>query len=231
MNPRVTRWIAPALVAALLAPVVRAEVKLPAILGPEMVLQQGLGVPIWGKAEPGEKVTVTFAGQDQDGHGGARDGKWRVTLDPMAASAEGGRSPSQENTINLEKVLVGEVWLCSGQSNMQMVLRSSQRRPRCCEPGQSGNSPVCRRVAFRHAALVMIAAQKWQVCTPESVEFFSAVGYYFGNTPQGRSGVPVGLINASWGGKISNVLRRDASRCCAVEQEPGWAHRSGSAEL
>lgn len=192
--------VASSFAAVLLVPSLRADVKLPSILGSEMVLQQELNVPIWGKADPGEKVTVTFAGQTKSAVAG-EDGKWRIALDPLKASAEGRTlTVSGKNTINLEKVVVGEVWLCSGQSNMQLALRSSQGGR---EAVDSAN-PAIRLFAVEPLSAIQPqedVSGKWQVCTPESVEFFSAVGYYFGDTLQQRLKVPVGLINASWGGQ------------------------------
>ena len=194
------RLSASALGLGLLVSAVRAEVTLPAIFGSEMVLQQGLNVPIWGKADPGENVKVTFAGQTKTATAGD-DGKWRVTLDPLKAAAEGRPlTVAGKNTVTLEKVLVGEVWLCAGQSNMQMALRSSQGG----REAVSQANPEIR--LFTIEPLAKLQPQddcrgQWVVCTPQSVEFFSAVAYYFGNTIQQELKVPVGLINASWGGQ------------------------------
>lgn len=200
MHAPLLRSVAAGILAALLSPVVRADVTLPSILGSEMVLQQGRDVPVWGKADPGESVTVTFAGQTKTAIAGD-DGKWRVTLDPLQASVEGRTlTVAGKNTIALEKVLVGEVWLCSGQSNMQFALRSSQGG----RDAVADANPEIRLFAVEPLSAIRPQEEgpgKWQVCTPESVEFFSAVGYYFGNALQQKLKVPVGLINASWGGQ------------------------------
>jgi sialate O-acetylesterase len=200
MGSPLRRLIAPALGLGLLVSTTRADVTLPAIFGSEMVLQQGLNVPVWGKADPGEKVTVTFAGQTKTVTAGD-DGKWRVTLDPLKAGAEGrALTVAGKNTVTLDKVVVGEVWLCSGQSNMQMALRSAQG-------GREAVSQANPKIRlFTVEPLSKLQPQddcrgKWAVCTPQSVENFSAVGYYFGNALQEALDVPVGLINASWGGQ------------------------------
>lgn len=177
-----------------------ADVRLPAILGDAMVLQRDRRVPIWGWSEPGKTITVRFAGQAKTAIVGA-DGAWRVDLDPMPASADGRALVVDDgaNPIELRDVLVGEVWLCSGQSNMQFGLARSQ-------DGES----VAAQARHPQIRLFNVANQiheppggdvrgNWARCMPGSVARFSAVGYYFGRTLHERLGVPVGLINSSWG--------------------------------
>jgi sialate O-acetylesterase len=190
-------------VAALLlasAAAARADVALPEVLSDSMVLQRGARVPIWGRAAPGESVTVTFAGQTKRTTAGA-DGRWRVDLDPLKPSA----APSVlavagSNRIELKDVLVGEVWLLAGQSNMQRLLSETEGG---AAAQAAANHPtmrlfnVSRQVAFRHAPPPLA---RWRACTPESVKEFSAAGYYFGVELQKALGVPVGLINSSYGG-------------------------------
>ena len=102
-----------------------ADVTLPKVLGSNMVLQRDLPVPVWGWAEAGEKVTVSFAGQSKSAKAGD-DGKWMVKLDPLKASAKAASlTIAGKNKIALDNVLVGEVWICSGQSNMEWAIRSS----------------------------------------------------------------------------------------------------------
>ena len=102
-----------------------ADVTLPRILGSNMVLQRDLPVPVWGWAEAGEKVTVSFAGQSKSSTAGD-DGKWMVKLDPLKASAKAASLSIQgKNKLTLENILVGEVWICSGQSNMEWSISRS----------------------------------------------------------------------------------------------------------
>jgi sialate O-acetylesterase len=185
---------------ALSAGVARANVKLPDVLGDSMVLQRGRAVPVWGTADPGEEVTVRFAGQTKRATAGA-DGRWRVNLDALRAnSTPGTLTVTGKNTIELKDVLVGEVWLVAGQSNMQRLLSETANGEAATA---AANHPlirlfnVSRAVAFKHAAPPL---GRWRACTPESVKEFSAAGYYFGVELQRELGVPVGLINSSYGG-------------------------------
>ena len=179
---------------------VRADVTLPDVIGDAMVLQRGARVPVWGKADPGESVTVRFAGQTKRTVAGA-DGRWRVDLDPQKASAAPSTiSITGKNTLELKDILVGEVWLIAGQSNMQLTLRETADGGAAIS---AANHPllrlfnVSRQVAFRHQPPPLAT---WRACTPESVREFSAAGYYFGVELQKELGVPVGLINSSYGG-------------------------------
>ncbi len=178
----------------------RAEVRLPDVLASSMVLQQKQAVPIWGWAEPGEAVTVTFAGQKKTVVAGA-DGKWRVDLAKMNASEEPrAMTIAGKNTIELKDILVGEVWLVSGQSNMQWRLPESAGG---VEATAAANHPtlrlfnVSREVAFKRRQGKL---GEWAACTPETVKEFSGAGYFFGVELQRALKVPVGLINSSYGG-------------------------------
>lgn len=178
----------------------RANVTLPDVLSSSMVLQRDAPVPIWGKAEPGEAVTVRFQGQKRSAVADA-NGKWRVNLSALKASGvpatlfiEG------KNKLELTDILVGEVWLVAGQSNMQRLLRETNDGERATA---AANFPqlrlfnVSRQVAFKKAAPPLAV---WQACTPISVREFSAIGYYFGVELQRELNVPIGLINSSYGG-------------------------------
>jgi sialate O-acetylesterase len=169
------------------------------------VLQQGTKVPVWGTAEPGEAVTVEIAGQTATTTTG-RKGKWLVRLAPMEAGGPHTLTISGKNRIVLADILVGEVWVCGGQSNMERQLG-----PR---PGQqpivdwqkevaAANHPQIRHFAVGRAnSLVPLTTVEgqWAVCTPETVKDFSAVGYFFGRDLHQARHVPVGLIHSSWGG-------------------------------
>ena len=181
--------------------VASADVKLPDVLGSQMVLQREMTVPIWGSADAGEKVTVAFAGQTKTATAGA-DGKWMVKLDPLKASKRGTKlTVSGNNKITLEGVLVGEVWICSGQSNMEWPLRASMNAK---SEIAATNHPQIRlfNVPGHTTSSVLRdkGAGNWQVCRPESARGFSAVGYFFGRRLQNELKVPIGLIGSNWGG-------------------------------
>ena len=198
----------------------RAEVSLPDVLSDSMVLQRGVRVPVWGRADAGEAVNVSFNGQTKRTTAGA-DGRWRVWLDPLRANA----TPSVltvtgKNKVELKDVLVGEVWLVAGQSNMQFTLAET------CEAQAAiaaANHPeirlfnVSRQVAFKHRPPPLAA---WRAATPESVRDFSAAGYYFAVELQKELGVPVGVINSSYGGSQAEAWTPVEYLAASAELKP-----------
>jgi sialate O-acetylesterase len=188
------------LVSALGCVDVRADVTLPDVIGSSMVLQQKVKVPIWGTAEPGEAVTVAFAGQKKTAVAGP-DGKWRVDLGKFASTfMPQTMTITGKNTIELKDILVGEVWLVAGQSNMQRLLWETDKGQ---EVQASANHPnlrlfnASREVAFKKKKGKL---GEWVACTPETVKEFSAAGYYFGVELAKELKAPIGLINSSYGG-------------------------------
>jgi sialate O-acetylesterase len=182
------------------ASVARADVTLPDVIGSGMVLQRDARVPVWGRAEAGEGVTVRFAGQVKKTVADA-NGNWRVQLDKLRASfTPSVMSVEGRNKIELTDVLVGEVWLLSGQSNMQWTLAQAAAGEAAVA---AANHPhlrlfnVSRDVAFNRKPPPLAV---WLACAPESARPFSAAGYYFGVELQKALNVPVGLINSSYGG-------------------------------
>jgi sialate O-acetylesterase len=183
----------------LVAPVF-AEVTLPRILDNNMVLQRDIPLPVWGWAEPGEEVTVSIADQKCSAKTDSQ-GRWQLKLAPLAASSK----PFEmtivgKNTITLENILVGEVWVCSGQSNMGMSVSQVQD----AEKELAGaDQPMIRLFESPKSPSPRPTSDvfgRWQACTPETVKGFTAAGYFFGRNLQARLNVPIGLINTSWGG-------------------------------
>lgn len=179
---------------------VRANVSLPDVISDGMVLQQKQRVPIWGNADPGETVTVRFAGQTKKTTA-APDSKWTIKLDPLSANATPATMiVSGKNTIELKNILVGEVWLVAGQSNMQRLLSETadgEAAIAAADHPRIRLFNVSRQVAFKHAPPPLA---RWQVCSPLTVKDFSAAGYYFGVELERELRVPIGLINSSYGG-------------------------------
>jgi sialate O-acetylesterase len=178
----------------------KANVVLPDVISEGMMIQRDRPVPIWGKADPGEVVTVRFAGQSKQAIAGS-DGKWLLKLNAIHASATPATMTiSGKNTIELTNILVGEVWLVAGQSNMQRLLSETANGDAAIA---AANYPlirlfnVSRQVAFKHQQGPLAT---WRTCSPESVKQFSAAGYYFGVELQKELNVPIGLINSSYGG-------------------------------
>ncbi|HXI24668.1 MAG TPA: sialate O-acetylesterase [Pyrinomonadaceae bacterium] len=178
----------------------RANVSLPDVISDAMVLQQNQKAPIWGKADPGENITVKFAGQTKTATASA-DGKWLIKLNPMRANATPATMIiSGQNTIELKNILVGEVWFVAGQSNMQRLLSETANGEAAIAAADHPTIRlfnVSRQVAFKHAKPPLAT---WQACSPKTVKEFSAAGYYFGVELENDLHVPIGLINSSYGG-------------------------------
>jgi sialate O-acetylesterase len=177
-----------------------AAVVLPDLFSDHMVLQRQQRIPVWGTAAPGEQVVVSFNNQTQQAIADAQ-GNWKVYLGPFQANTMPGTLVvSASNRIALHDILVGEVWFCSGQSNMQWTLEQSAGGSEAITQAdfpQIRLFNVSREVAFNRKPGKLA---NWQVCTPESVRDFSGIGYFFGLELFKALGVPVGLINASYGG-------------------------------
>ena len=185
-----------------LAGAVRADLRLPAIFGDHMILQAGTGTPVFGWTDPGETVTVDFAGQSKQAEADA-DGRWVVRFDPLEASREGRLlTISAGETIELRDVLVGEVWLASGQSNMAMNVAKSEGG---AEAVTSSTSPLVRVFRVSPKGISPLeplddCSGQWATAAPESVADLSAVGYFFIRQLQSELDVPVGLVDSAWGG-------------------------------
>jgi len=185
------------LVAAVAAP---AEVKLPSQFSTGMVLQQGKPVPVWGWANAGAKVSVAFAGQEKSATADG-DGKWTVTLDALKTATTPGTMTvtAGDDEVKLDDVLVGEVWICSGQSNMEWTVGG------CNSPDDvaAADYPLVRHIKVPHkpsAEPLDNFQGSWVACSPQTVPGFTAVGYFFARELHKELGVPIGLVNSSWGG-------------------------------
>ncbi|MCA9193674.1 MAG: sialate O-acetylesterase [Planctomycetales bacterium] len=176
-----------------------AEVRLASIFADHMVLQRDAEIPVWGWANPGEQISLQLAGQTQTVTAGA-DGKWMVRLTPIPAGGPYKLSISGSNTLAINDVLIGEVWLCSGQSNMAMTVNRALNFD--AERG-AANAPTIRH--FKTSAHAAVEPHSdcqgtWQVCSSETVGGFSAAAYFFAKRLTQELNVPVGLVNSSWGG-------------------------------
>jgi sialate O-acetylesterase len=171
-------------------------VKPHALFSDGAVLQQGISVPVWGTASDYEKVTVKF--QDQKVSTTAKNGRWMVRLKPLKAGGPFTMTISGENTIEVKNVLVGEVWVCGGQSNMAWPLTRSENSEAAIA---SSKDTMLRLFSVPHADLPPAELKaSWVECGPDTVAGFSAVGYFFGRDLRKALKVPVGLINTAVGG-------------------------------
>jgi sialate O-acetylesterase len=183
-----------------LSATVRAEVTVPALLADHMVVQRGLPVHVWGMAAPHEAVSVTFRGETKSSTADD-DGRWTVYLSPGEAGGPFQMSIKATNAITLNDILVGDVWVASGQSNMEFSMNSLADAQTEIARAQY---PKIRLFMVKHKPadypLENVDSKGWAACSPETVADFSAVAYFFARHLQQKLGVPIGLVESSWGG-------------------------------
>ncbi|MEM7395077.1 MAG: hypothetical protein AAF492_22325, partial [Verrucomicrobiota bacterium] len=177
----------------------RADVSLPRIFGNQMVIQRETRAPIWGRADPGERVTVTGSwGAGAEAVADA-DGRWRTGIDTPGAGGPFTMVIKGKNLIRFSGVLAGEVWVCSGQSNMQLPV--NECRNSAYEISKA-NYPQIRLFQIKrvpsHTPLDDVEGS-WAACSPDSVKNFSGTGYFFGRKLYKELGVPIGLVLGAWG--------------------------------
>ena len=180
----------------------KPTLKVPSIFADHMILQRGKSVPVWGWASPGAKVTVRFAGQSPSASAD-KHGRWVVKLSALEASNEGRTLAiaAGEETLELKDVLVGEVWLCSGQSNMAYTMgRAGDHMPAGFD---ASKYPTIRQFLAPNIKKLQqvdpVKVGEWSVCSPETVKEFTAVGFFFARELSRELEVPIGLLNCSKG--------------------------------
>jgi len=182
-----------------------SQVTLPPLFNCNMVLQQGIPIPVWGWASPGEKVTVTLDKNVAVTLTG-KNGKWRVNLPKMNYGGPYKMTVKGKNFRTIENIMIGEVWVCSGQSNMEFRVISAKNS---ASEIASANYPNIRFFTVKKRVSQKpqenLEEGEWWVCTPETVPDFSAVGYFFGRNLLDKLKVPIGLINTSWGGTVAET--------------------------
>ncbi len=183
-----------------------ADIRLPAIIGDNMVLQRGGKVPIWGWADPGEEIRVQVSWRSGERRvTPGQDGKWMLSLDSPKAGGPYEMTLTGKNTIALKNILCGEVWVCSGQSNMEWPVAASAsggQETAAADFPKIRLFTVQKKIAETPQA---DCAGQWSSCSPQTVGGFSAVGYFFGRYLHKELDVPVGLINTSWGGTVAEA--------------------------
>jgi sialate O-acetylesterase len=212
------------LLAALVPLWIRADVTLAPLFSDHAVLQQGKAVPVWGRAAPDEKVTVTF--RDQTAHATAgKDGRWIVYLGALKPGAPAELVVSGKNTLRLQDIVVGEVWVCSGQSNMEFPVffpaNPDFQVNHAREEVAAAHFPLIRHFKVERAVADRPADTlrgAWVVCSPDTVGQFTAVGYFFARDLQQKLSVPIGLINSTWGGTAIESWMSEA----ALKSDPAF---------
>jgi len=177
-----------------------AEIVLPKLLGSNMVLQRNQPINIWGWAKPGEKVTVAFANQSVKTLANKK-GEWNLQLKSISEGGPYTMTIKGENTISLDNILMGDVWVCSGQSNMNWPVKLSDNAEDEIKNANYLNIRLFD-VADDYSALPKkdVERGEWMVCTPENIPDFSAVAYYYGRNLHDSLQVPIGLISSTDGG-------------------------------
>src|SRR5207248_2121741 len=181
-----------------------ADVKRPAIFSDNMVLQKAEKTAFFGSADKGEKVSVKVGNASADAVAGD-DGKWKLFVDTRSAQGAVGVTISGNNSITIKNALIGEVWVASGQSNMEMSVAGSKDADL---ETTSANYPEIRMFTVKKAIALEPAKDvvgMWEVCTPQTVPHFSAVGYFFARDLNQNLKVPVGVIHTSWGGTVAEA--------------------------
>jgi sialate O-acetylesterase len=200
--------------------VIFANVKLPAVISDNMVLQRGKKIPIWGWADAGEQIMVSVSWHSMAWSVVTNgNGNWSFEMSPPKTTGPHEMTLSGKNTITIKNILVGEVWVCSGQSNMHWSVNRSTNAEQEVAQADYPNIrlfSVERKVADKPQT---DCAGSWMMCSPETVPGFSAVGYFFGRELHQQLDVPIGLIHTSWGGTPAEAwTRRDV-----LESEPDCA--------
>jgi sialate O-acetylesterase len=195
-----------------------ADVRLHPFFADHMVLQQGDATPIWGKADAGEKVVVSIAGQKRETTAAA-DGTWRIDLASLKAGGPYELVVRGKNVVTLKDVYIGEVWLCSGQSNMDFTVGKTQKRSFAgvkneAEEVAAANEPMIRALSLELS--LAETPQKefvgtWQVCSPDTVKDISAVAYFFARELRRHNDVPVGLVISAYGASTAQAWISDES--------------------
>lgn len=219
--------LAAGVAAASIVSAANGAIDLPAIISDNMVLQRSAKTPIWGKATAGEKVTVRVADVVADATADAA-GQWRVDLDLRIVPEDGpfDLTIKAADTVTIRNVVIGEVWLCSGQSNMEWSVQQADDFP----TGAGAELPMVRQFLVEKRVAPEPTKElvgRWVVASPASVGSFTAVGFFFGREIHQKIGKPVGLINSSWGGTIAEAWTSDGQ----LSSDPDYAEAVASRKL
>lgn len=182
-----------------------ADLSVPSLFADNMVVQQGMKVPVWGKAKPGENIVVEFAGQSV-AEKADKNGAWKVTLratnkpGPYEMSVKG-----EDTSLRFTNVLVGEVWVCSGQSNMQWTVSRSKDSEAEIAAANYPNIHLFQVPMVTADTPQEKCGGQWVICSPETIKEFTAVGYFFGRALHKELDTPIGLIQSAWGGTAAEA--------------------------
>jgi len=228
------RLVSAAALVCVLAGVSGAGERLPflhPLLTDNAVLQRGVECPVWGWTTPGAKVTVRLAGRRAEAVA-SKDGEWMAFIGPFEAGGPHALDVRGPESVTVRNVMIGDVWVCSGQSNMQWPLRASNNAAEEIAAASYAGIrlfQVPRRIAYEPKKT---CEASWQICSPETVPNFSAVGYFFGRHLHRELGVPIGLVHSSWGGTVAEAwTSAEALETMSDFREPVAAFREAAASM
>lgn len=181
-----------------------ADIKLPKLVGNHMVLQRNKPITIWGWADAGEKVTVNFAGK-MGSVTTPKSGLWKLQLKAMPAGGPYTMTIKGKNTITLNDILLGDVWICSGQSNMEFAMHQTDN---ATQELAEASHPTMRLFIVKRLVSnkpLKDVTGEWKVCDSASAKNFSAVGYFFARKLQKEMNIPIGLVETNWGGTVAET--------------------------
>lgn len=219
---------------------VSANIRLPNIIGSHMVLQQKSNVKLWGWAAPGEKISIQTSWDGATYQTQAtNEAKWLAEIKTPEAGGSYSISIKGNNTIELEDVLIGEVWVCGGQSNMEWS--GTQKLPQSIDEAPNARNNKIRLFYVSKSTSKFPQENldgKWVVCSPDEMYKFSAIGYFFGKNLNEKMNTPIGLINSNWGGTPAetwtpefvvnnNMTIKKGSE--ELKSQPGWPHQTAMA--
>jgi sialate O-acetylesterase len=180
----------------------KADIKLPQVFSDHMVLQRNKPIHVWGWASSGEAVKVALGTASQSTRAN-KQGKWEVFLPAMPAGGPHVLTVTGKNSVQLNDVMIGEVWLCGGQSNMEWPVRLSINPEKEIA---AANYPMIRHIKIQRATALQkqddVQETQWEVCSPATAANFTAVGYFYARELFKELNVPIGLINSNWGGTM-----------------------------
>jgi sialate O-acetylesterase len=209
-----------------------ADVRLARVFTDNMMLQRNQPVRVWGWAEPDEAVTVSLAGKQASVKADAK-GAWAAELPAMKEGENLELTVTGKNAIMLKNVILGDVWLCGGQSNMEMALLDWGGCLGAAEDIKAADYPRIRRIKINHVVSVSPepdapTAGPWQVCTPQTAGKFTAAGFYFAREIVEKTGVPIGLLDDNWGGTMIEPWTSTAALESAPELRAAAAARTNA---
>lgn len=203
-----------------------ADVRMPKIFTDNMMLQRDLPVRVWGWADAGEGVSVTLAGKKAATKADDK-GEWALELPAMKAGENLELAVTGNNSLTLKNILIGDIWVFSGQSNMEMRLAGCLG---AADDIKAADLPMIRRIKFDHVLAAQPqsdapASPQWQVCSSKTAGGFSAVGFYFAREIQAKTGVPIGILDVNWGGSRIEPWVATEGLAMVDELKPAFAAR------